>query len=82
MKLPDAFKIPPAEFPDGNKIIEKLLRVQEAMRAEQHGSGEVRCSIPPDVVKAMADIATHVWKARSRMMDPASGEVREEMKRV
>ena len=30
----------------------------------------------------MADVATNVWKARTKMLDGASGEVREEMKRV
>jgi hypothetical protein len=83
MKQPDEFKIPPAEFPDGNKIIEKLLRVQKATLAEcKGGDDEVRHAVPPIVIKAMADIATNVWKAKTKMLDSGSGEVREGMKRV
>ncbi len=43
---------------------------------------EVRFSIPTNVVKGMADIATEVWKAKAKMLDGASGDVRSEMKRV
>lgn len=31
---------------------------------------------------ALASIATHAWRARGRMVDPTSGEVREDMKRL
>jgi hypothetical protein len=33
-------------------------------------------------VKDVVDIATQAWRARGKMIDPSSGEVREEMKRV
>jgi hypothetical protein len=33
-------------------------------------------------VQDVIDIATQAWRARSKMIDPASGESREEMKRV
>jgi len=82
MKQPDEFKIPPGEFPDGNRVIETVVRIQQAMVAESKGGGEVRQAVPANVVKGMADIATNAWKAKSKMLDGASGEVREEMKRV
>jgi len=82
MQKPDEFKIPRAEFPDESKIIERLLRVQEAILAESRGGGDsVRYAMPPNFLKAMADIATNVWKAKVKMLD-SSGETREEMKRV
>jgi hypothetical protein len=34
------------------------------------------------MVKAIADLATNAWKAKIKMIDNSSGEVREEMKRV
>lgn len=55
-----------------------------ATRAQKSGdpeSGGKRYSIPGKVLKGMADIATNAWKAKGKMLD-ASGEVREEMKRV
>lgn len=82
MQKSDEFKIPRAEFPDESKIIERLLRVQEAILAESRGGGDsVRYGLPPNFLKAMADIATNVWKAKTKMLD-SSGETREEMKRV
>lgn len=82
MQKSDEFKIPRAEFPDESKIIERLLRVQEAILAECRGGGaSVRYDLPPNFLKAMADIATNVWKAKVKMLD-SSGETREEMKRV
>jgi hypothetical protein len=77
MKHPDEFKIPPGEFPDGSRVIERVM----AMLAESNGV-EVRHAVPANVVKGMADIATNVWKAKAKMLDFASGEVRDEMKRV
>jgi hypothetical protein len=81
MKQPDEFKIPPVEFPDGNRVIETVVRIQQAMLAESKGGGEVRHTIPVSI-KDMANIATNVWKAKAKMLDGASGEVRDEMKRV
>ena len=34
------------------------------------------------MVKAIADLATNAWKAKIKMIDNSSGEVRDEMKRV
>jgi len=34
------------------------------------------------VLKCMAAIATNAWKARTKMLDSATGEVRDDMKRV
>lgn len=81
MKKPEEFKIPRAEFPDESKIIERLLRVQETILAESRGGDSVRYALPPNFLKALADIATNVWKAKAKMLD-SSGETREEMKRV
>lgn len=81
MKQPEEFKIPPGEFPDGNRVVETIMRIHQAMLADSQG-GEVRHAVPANVVKGMADIATNIWKAKAKMLDGASGEVRDEMKRV
>jgi hypothetical protein len=39
-------------------------------------------ALPPDLVRQLADVATHAWKARAKMIDVDSGEVRDDMKRV
>jgi hypothetical protein len=50
--------------------------------ALQRGGGEVRYAIPENVIKAIAVIATNAWKAKMKMVDSPSGEVRDDMKRV
>jgi hypothetical protein len=39
-------------------------------------------SLPQEVVKSMAAIATNAWRAKTKMVDTLTGEIREEMKRV
>src|ERR1051325_4389962 len=79
----EAFRIPPAEFPDKNKLLEKIAQSQEAMLSKLQNSGnEIRYGVPENVARGMAAIATNAWKAKTKMVDGASGEVREEMKRV
>lgn len=80
MKEPVEFKIPPAPWPEAEKAIEALANQVAATRADK--GDEFRYAVPPNVIRAMADIATNVWKAKSKMLDSGSGEVREEMKRV
>lgn len=82
MKQPDEFTIPAAPWQEVEDSIKALVTQIEAKVGGQGGAGEVRNAVPEKVLKGIADIATHVWKARSRMVDPASGEVRGEMKRV
>ena len=79
----DQFKIPAAQWPDESKVTEALASKMLAAMTRQAGAeGEVRYAVPPNIVKGMADVATNIWKAKCRMLDGASGEVRDEMKRV
>ena len=79
----DQFKIPAAQWPDESKVADALAsQIMAAMTRQSGAGGEVRHSIPPNVVKGMADIATHIWKAKCKMVDSGTGEVRDDMKRV
>lgn len=82
MKQPDEFKLPLGEFPEANRVIDTIVRIHQAILAESKDDGELRRAVPANVVKGMADIATNIWKAKAKMLDGASGEVRDEMKRV
>lgn len=82
MKQPDEFKIPPAPWQEVEKAIESLATQVAAKLAGQGGVGEVGHAVPANVVKGMAHIATNVWRAKKNMIDGASGEVRDDMKRV
>jgi hypothetical protein len=57
--------------------LEKMLHAH-ATPPEESRKG----AVPPEVVRSIVGIATNTWKARRRMIDPISGEVIEEMKRI
>lgn len=80
--MPEEFNIPTPQWPDDRKVIEAVSAHIQAILATRGGEVEIRHTIPPNVIKGMADIATNVWKAKAKMTDGSSGEVREEMKRV
>jgi len=79
----EKFKIPSAKWPEESKVAEAMAsQMLAAMTRQADAGGEVRYAVPPNIVKGMADVATNIWKAKCRMLDSASGDVREEMKRV
>jgi hypothetical protein len=82
MKQPDEFKIPAASWQDVEAAVEALTGRFATQPAGEGGAVEYRPVIPPVVVKGMADIATNAWKAKGKMLDATTGEVRDEMKRV
>ena len=77
MKQPDEFKIPAAPWQEVEKSVEALATQVAASGADAGPYPDT-----PKIIKAFAGIATAIWKARSRTVDPASGDVREGMKRV
>jgi hypothetical protein len=81
--MPDDFKIPPPQWPDEKKLIDALKTQIKSILSSQHETGtSTRYAVPEKMVKAIADLATNAWKAKIKMIDNSSGEVREEMKRV
>jgi hypothetical protein len=82
MKPPKKFRIKVRELPNDEELIEKLSRMRLPASEAEGVSGELQYVVAPQLVKALVDIATHVWKARGRMVDSVSGEVRDEMKRI
>jgi hypothetical protein len=81
MKLRGKFKILRVKASDVGEM-EKILRLHATPAPKESEKGAGTYLIPPEIVKSIAGIATNTWKARRRMMDPISGEVAEEMKRV
>ena len=81
--MPNEFDIPRPQWPDEEKIINAVTARLRAIHQDTPSpTAEVVHTIPSHVVKGMASIATNVWKAKAKMLDNATGEVREEMKRV
>src|SRR5260370_16553567 len=79
--MPDDFNIPSP--PRTDEQIDALgPQLRELLEAKEISGTAVRYGVPPQVVRSMTNVATNIWKARVKMLDAASGEVREEMKRV
>jgi len=79
----EVFAFPPAKFPNKETVLEEIVHNRQAMPSTlQRGAGAVPCAIPENVTKAIAAIATNAWRAKVKMMDASSGEVRDDMKRV
>jgi len=80
VNLPDALKIHPTDYPDPASLL--ALLHQELERPQDPSQQTVTHAIPSSFVKGVAEAATNTWRAKIRMLDPVSGEVREEMRRV
>lgn len=85
LQLPKALQLPQlrdvpsnndlrARFNDLYALLERQLKpVRITPKAE---------SAPTVDEKSLANLATNAWRAKTKMVDPVSGEVREDMKRV
>jgi hypothetical protein len=62
-----------------NEIVSSVVGNKTAPRQEQATEG---ADMPLDYLKALVSIATNAWRAKIKMLDATTGEVREEMKRV
>lgn|ERR1700719_561179 len=76
-------KIVQVGSPDGGRPGEKLPKMQQAVStAQEKDSSEPRNVVPPVLIKSLANIATNAWKASCRMVNAASGDGPEELRRV
>jgi hypothetical protein len=81
--MADDFRIPSPSWPDEEKVIAALTREFKAMHmSPEAGKASTHYAVPEKVVKAIADVATNAWKAKMKMVDNASGETRDDMKRI
>ncbi len=80
MKIPEELRIQPAEYPDPAQLSALLQRAQGSPQDPPQPAATH--AIPLPVVKGVAEAATNAWRARSRMLDPVTGEVRDDMRRV
>lgn len=73
--------LPNANWPGDKQTWETVALVMTAKPAQKEktaGSAEM----PADYLKALVSIATNAWRAKTKMVDAGTGEVREEMKRI
>jgi hypothetical protein len=81
------FPIHPAPASDLASIA-KMLSETQAMLArhrpqqQQAAQGRPVEVVPPNIIKGIAAIANSVWRAKSKMLDPTTGEPHDSMARV
>jgi hypothetical protein len=72
---------PAAQWLDEKQICETNAVVMAGTPAlKEHATAEL--GVPTDYLKALVSIATNAWRAKVKMVDATTGQVREEMKRV
>lgn len=64
---------------DITDIVTSIVANKPSIRKEQIQADD---EAPPAYLKALVSIANNVWRAKTKMVDTTTGEVREEMKRV
>jgi len=81
LNLANPTVLPNAEWPGEKQVLETvaLVMTTKPMRKEQ---APAEAGVTPEQLKAIVSIANNFWRAKKRMLDAASGEVREDMKRI
>ena len=85
--LQQKFPIQPTQ-PADLATIDRLISAARQLLARQHPASQQAAPsrtvevIPPAMVKGLAGIATSAWRARSKVVDPTTGEPHEAMARV
>jgi hypothetical protein len=67
---------------NGNYPIEETFEIGAEIATKYADNSKIVYGVPENFKKGLAIIATSAWRARCRIIDPASGEVREEMQRL
>lgn len=83
--LPDELRLPVmvditglrAITAEVNQLNAQVIQLRSAASSRQKTD-----AVPASIVKAFATIATNAWRAKTKMVDPDTGEAKEEMKRV
>jgi hypothetical protein len=81
--MPDDFKIPTPQWPDEKRLIDAFkTQINSILSSKGDGTSVVRYAVPENIVMNIADVATNAWRVKIKMTDKASGDVREDMKRI
>jgi hypothetical protein len=81
MKLRHKFKILRVKAGDIGDL-EKMLGIHASSPRHKDEKADGDHLAPAEIEQVLAAIATNTWRAKTKMADPVTGEIREEMKRV
>lgn len=78
----DPLAIRNLDFSPEMEITKLVETVMSLGSAGQKQPAPADAEAPPDHLKVLVSIATNAWRAKMKMLDATTGEVREDMKRV
>ena len=81
-KLNDPFAIPRAEWPSPKAITEIVAAIGASSLTDKNPKTSSDLGATNDILQTLVSIATNAWRAKVKMVDHMTGEVREDMKRV
>ena len=81
LNLANPTVLPNAEWPGEKQTLETVALVMTA-KPTRREQAPAEAGVPADYLTAVVSIANNFWRAKKRMLDAASGEVREDMKRI
>ena len=76
----DAFAIPDAAWPSEGVVTEILLSLISNTPAAQQTRVTPSTEAKTDYFRVMVSVATNAWRARNEMLNPRTGQIREDMK--
>jgi hypothetical protein len=82
LKHTSPFEIRSVDISPEKAIIELVRSVMDFGSSAHRKQDTTVAEVPADFVKTLVSIATNAWRAKAKMLDAASGEVREDMRRV
>jgi len=81
-KRKNPFEIPNVEWPHEKELTTIVSNIIADRPQVRKGQVITDADVPVTYVKALAAIATNVWRAKTKMVDVTTGEIREDMKRI
>jgi hypothetical protein len=81
-KRQSPFEIPAVEWPDEKNLTELVAHIIAEKSAARNTHAAHDGELPVDYLKALVSIATNAWRAKLKMVDVRTGEIREEMRPV
>jgi len=76
------FAIPRADWPDPKTVTDIIALIVATKSGDSTAKTTSDFEDTNRLLQTLVSIATNVWRAKSKMLDPLTGEVREDMKRL
>ena len=76
------FEIPSVKWTHEKELTEIVSSIVASKTPPRNKQAAADAEEPTDYLKTLVSIATNAWRAKKKILDPVTGEVRDDMKRV